>query len=69
MKEKITHIRKDNLNRVIEFRTSKNKIYDYETAKELVQSKIIENFKLTKNELGLQILQPIKNNLKDFPEF
>ena len=33
-KEYITHIRKDNLNRIIEFKTNKGNVYDFEMAKD-----------------------------------
>lgn len=42
-KEKIIAIRKDNLDRIVEFKTNSNKIYNYEMAKEAINSGIIEN--------------------------
>ena len=42
-KEKIIAIKRDNLDRIIEFKTDKNKIYNYEMAKEAINSGLIEN--------------------------
>lgn len=42
-KEKIIAIKKDNLDRIIEFKTDKNKIYNYEMAKEAINNGFIEN--------------------------
>lgn len=42
-KEKIIAIKKDNLDRIIEFKTSKNKIYNYEMAKEAINNGLIDN--------------------------
>ena len=42
-REKIIAIKKDNLDRIIEFKTDKNNIYNYEMAKEAIFSNLIEN--------------------------
>ena len=42
-KEKIIAVKRDNLNRIVEFKTNKNKIYNYEMAKEAIINGIIEN--------------------------
>lgn len=42
-KEKIIAIKRDNLDRIIEFKTNQNKIYNYEMAKEAINHGIIEN--------------------------
>ena len=42
-KEKIIAVKRDNLDRIIEFKTDKNNIYNYEIAKEIVNKGLIEN--------------------------
>ena len=47
-KERIIAIKKDNLDRIVEFKTNTNKIYNYEMAKEAITNGLIENAKLVK---------------------
>lgn len=42
-REKIVAVKRDNLNRIVEFKTNKNNIYNYEMAKEAINKNIIEN--------------------------
>lgn len=49
-KERITAVKKDNQNRIVEFKTNKNNIYNYEMAKEAITSGIIENASLIKGK-------------------
>ena len=37
MKERITHVRKDNQGRIVEVKTNQDHIYDVEVAKELIE--------------------------------
>ncbi len=70
-KEYITHIRKDNLNRIIEFKTNKGNVYDFEMAKEAILYNKIKDAKIVKSENGRTKIQT-KNSTKsidDFPEF
>lgn len=64
-KEKIIAIKKDNLDRIIEFKTNKNKIYNYEMAKEAIISGIIENAKIVKGKDTLfHIMEKNDKNIK-----
>lgn len=71
MKEKITHVRRDNQGRIIEVKTDKNNIYDTEVAKEFIINSQIENALVDINALsGLAIINSIdKDNFLGFPEF
>lgn len=71
MKEKITHVRRDNQGRIIEVKTDKNNIYDTEVAKEFIINSQIENALVDINTLsGLAIINSIdKDNFLGFPEF
>lgn len=71
MKEKITHVRRDNQGRIIEVKTDKNNVYDTEVAKEFVINSQIENALVDINTLsGLAIINSIdKDNFLGFPEF
>lgn len=71
MKEKITHVRRDNQGRVIEVKTDKNNIYDIEVAKEYAINNQIENANVDISVLsGLTIINSIdKDNFLNFPEF
>ena len=51
-KEIITHIKKDNLNRIIEFKTNKGNVYNFEMAKEAIIYDRIKNAKIVKNKNG-----------------
>ena len=66
-KEKIVAIKRDNLDRIIEFKTSNNKIYNYEMAKEAILDGIIENAIVIKgkDEL-LHIKEKSNNNVQEF---
>jgi hypothetical protein len=54
-KEKIIAVRKDNLGRIIEYKTDKNNIYNYEIAKEYIGNGFISNacIELDKNNLWI----------------
>jgi len=52
-KEKIIAIKKDNLDRIIEFKTNKKNIYNYEIAKEMINKGIISNAVVTKGKDSL----------------
>jgi hypothetical protein len=71
MKEKITHVRRDNQGRIIEVKTDKNNVYDTEVAKEFIINSQIENALVDINTLsGLAIINSIdKDNFLGFPEF
>lgn len=49
-KERITAVKRDNQDRIIEFKTNKNKIYNYEMAKEAINKGFIENASLIKGK-------------------
>ncbi len=69
--EIITHIRKDNLNRIIEFKTNKGNIYNFEMAKEAITFDKIKNAKVIKKNNGRTCIQSKDSNqsFDDFPEF
>ena len=71
MKEKITHVRRDNQGRIIEVKIDKNNVYDTEVAKEFIINSQIENALVDINTLsGLAIINSIdKDNFLGFPEF
>ncbi len=71
MKEKITHVRRDNQGRVVEVKTDLNNIYDIEVAKEFIVNNQIENANVDISVLsGLSIINSIdKDNFLGFPEF
>ena len=71
MKEKITHVRKDNQGRVVEIKTNLNNIYDIEIAKELIKLERIENAKIVISSLsGLPLINSLDNDqFLGFPEF
>lgn len=52
-KEKIIAVKRDNLDRIIEFKTDKNKIYNYEMAKEAIFEGIIDNAVVSKGKDNL----------------
>ena len=70
-KEIITHIKKDNLNRIIEFKTNKGNIYNFEMAKEAIVYDRIKNAKIIKKSNGRTIIECKNKNksINDFPEF
>jgi len=52
-KEKIIAVKRDNLNRIIEYKTNKNNIYNYEIAKEIINNGLIENAIVLKDKDNL----------------
>jgi len=60
--EKIIAIKRDNLDRIVEFKTNRNKIYNYEMAKEAISNGLIENAKIIKGKDTL--LHIIENSSK-----
>lgn len=72
-KEKITNIRKDNLDRIIEFKTDKGNIYNYEMAKEAITNGIIINAHLIKGKDSLTYIvdntESIKHSFENTQEF
>ena len=71
MKERITHVRRDNQGRVIEFKTDKNNIYDVEVTKEYITNNRIENALVDLTTMpGISIINSIeKDNFLNYPEF
>lgn len=61
-KEKIVAVKRDNLERIIEFKTDKNKIYNYEMAKEAIFNGLIDNAKIVKGKDNLTYI--IEKNQK-----
>lgn len=62
-KEIIVAIKRDNLNRIVEFKTNKNNIYNYETAKEAINKELIENALVIKGKDNLfHIIEKSTNN-------
>ncbi len=70
-KEIITHIKKDNLNRIVEFKTNKGNVYNFEMAKEAIIYDRIKNAKIVKNKNGRTSIEckNSKQSFDDFPEF
>lgn len=52
-KEKIVAIKRDNLDRIVEFKTNKGKIYNYEMAKEAICNGLIADVHLQKGKDSL----------------
>ena len=52
-KEKIIAVKRDNLDRIVEFKTTNNKIYNYEMAKEAIINGMIENAIVVKGKDSL----------------
>lgn len=71
MKERITHVRRDNQGRVVEVKTDLDNIYDIEVAKEFVINNQIENANVDISVLsGLAIINSVdKDDFLGFPEF
>ena len=68
--EYITHIKKDNLNRIIEFKTNKANIYNFEMAKDAILFAKIKNANIIKKDSGrINICQEDDNDFNDFPSF
>lgn len=65
-KEKIVAIKRDNLDRIIEFKTNNNKIYNYEMAKEAITNGLIENAIIVKGKDTLfHITEKNSNNINN----
>lgn len=71
MKEKITHIRRDNQGRIIEVKTDSNNVYNIEMAKDFIRNKQIDNAKVNfSNITGLSIINSLDDkDFTGFPEF
>lgn len=62
-KEIIIAIKKDNLDRIVEFKTNKNNIYNYEMAKEAINKGLIENAMVVKGKDNLfHVMEKGKQN-------
>jgi hypothetical protein len=69
-KEKFVAVRKDAQGRLVEFKTSSGRVYDYEMAIEAVSNDEIENAELIKNRAGGNVIKGTNNHsLSDLPEF
>ncbi len=67
--EKITHVKKDNCDRIIEFKTDANHVYDYETAKEIIMQQKITNARI-KRKNGLDRITELNgDHFENFPPF
>ena len=67
----ITHIKKDNHGRVVEFKTNDNIVLNYEMALEAIDNQIIENIIINNKGIGRKIIESKNQETKieDFPEF
>lgn len=61
-KEKIIAVKRDNLDRIVEFKTDTNKIYNYEMAKEAITNGLIENALIVKGKDSLLHIIEKSNN-------
>ena len=62
-KEKIIAVKRDNLNRIVEFKTDKDNIYNYELAKEIINKGLIENATVIKGKDTLfHVMEKIGDN-------
>lgn len=71
MKQRITHVRRDNHGRIVEVKTDHNNIYDIEIAKEFAANNEIENalVEITVNT-GFTILNSLDYDyFTGYPEF
>lgn len=69
-KEKFVAVRKDAQGRLVEFKTSSGRVYDYEMAVEAVSNNEIENAELIKNRAGSDVIKGVNNHsLSELPEF
>lgn len=68
-KEIIIAIKRDNLDRIVEFKTNENKIYNYEMAKEAINKGIIENAKIIKGKDSLFHIVESGSNFEKMEEF
>lgn len=63
-KEIIIAVRRDNLDRIIQFKTNNNNIYNYEMAKEAISKGIIENAKILQGKDTLMhVVEKNSNNI------
>lgn len=68
-KERITHVRRDNCDRIVEFKTDAGNIYDYETAKEFIINHKIINAEI-KRKNGLERITEVDGgHFDNFPPF
>ena len=66
-KEKIIAIKRDNLDRIIEFKTNKSKIYNYEMAKEAINNGLIDNaIVISQNNSLPKIMEKQGETFKEF---
>jgi hypothetical protein len=66
-KQKIIAVKRDNLDRIIEFKTNDNLIYNYEIAKEIISKGLIDNAVVIKGkDTLLHIMEKDGNSLKEF---
>ena len=69
-KEKFVAVRKVAQGRLVEFKTSSGRVYDYEMAIEAVSNDEIENAELIKNRAGSDVIKGVNNHsLSELPEF
>ena len=66
-KEKIIAVKRDNLDRIVEYKTDKNKIYNYEMAKEAIISGIIENAIVTQEKDTLFYIKEKNQQTSNIP--
>ena len=65
--EKIIAVKRDNLDRIVEFKTNADKIYNYEMAKEAINKGMIDNAIILKGKDNLlHIKEKEGNNIKAF---
>ena len=66
-KQKIIAIKRDNLGRIVEFKTNDNKLYNYEIAKEIINKGLIDNAVVIRGkDTLLHIMEKKKNHLCEF---
>lgn len=69
-KEKFVAVKKDAQGRLVEFKTSSGRVYDYEMAIEAINEGKIENAELIKNRAGTNVIKGRNNcSLADLPDF
>ncbi len=65
-RERIIAIRRDNLGRLVEFKTNNNKIYNYEMAKEAIDKGLIINEEVITGKDSLMHIKKKDNKDSDF---
>lgn len=60
-KEIIIAVKRDNLNRIVEYKTNKNNVYNYEIAKEIISKGIIDNAIVEKEKDSLFYIKEKSN--------